>query len=86
MALKKVTKLDKIEIIMTDAGWPIIQIRHATWVEDAKKIVGGKQFHRYTVSPDTDLSAESADVQAVGAMIFTDEIKSLYTAAQAVPE
>jgi hypothetical protein len=41
-----------------------------------------RTFHRHVLTPDADLSAEGADVQAIAASVFTDAAKAAYAAAQ----
>ena len=77
MALTKTTTNDKIEVLTLAAGYPVIQIRQATIIaEDGVDI--SRTFHRHVLSPDADLSAESADVVAIAGVVFTDSIKSAY--------
>ena len=56
MALTKVEKLDKIEIV---GDFKHIQCRHATWVEDDGEVIGGKQFHRHVIAPNDDYSCSA---------------------------
>lgn len=81
MALTKVNKLDKYEIVNADTI-PMIQCRHATWVEDDGEVIGGKQYHRHVIAPTDDVSNEDAQIQAVANAIFTQAIKDAYTAQQ----
>jgi len=85
MALVKIEVLDKAEIVNMDS-LPSIQCRHAIWVEDDGVVIGGKQYHRHVINPTDDVSSEDAQVQAMAAAIFTDEVKAAYTAAQADAE
>jgi hypothetical protein len=80
MALKKQTKLDKIEIVMTDAGYPVVQIREAVSVLDTAtgEAIGGKTYHRQVVMPDVDVADQPADVQAIAKMLFTPAVKAAY--------
>jgi len=79
MALTKVEALDKCEIVNMDTI-PMIQCRHAVWVEDDGQMIGGKQYHRHVIAPDSDVSEEPASVQAMASAIFTDEVKAAYAA------
>ena len=83
MALTKVEKLDKIEIV---GDFKHIQCRHATWVEDDGEVVGGKQFHRHVIAPNDDVSSEPQEVQDIAAVVHTQEIKDAYTAHLAEQE
>jgi hypothetical protein len=83
MALTKVEKLDKIEIV---GDFKYIQCRNATWVEDDGGVVGGKQFHRHVIAPNDDVSSEPQEVQDLVAVVHTQEIKDAYTAHLAEQE
>jgi len=85
MALIKVEKLDKVEVVNMDTI-PMIQCRHAVWVEDDGQVIGGKQYHRHVIAPNSDVSGEDAQVQAMATAIFTDEIKAAYAAKLAEQE
>jgi hypothetical protein len=80
--LEKITKLDKVEIVGMDSI-PVIQCRHATWIEEDGVVVGGKSYHRHVITPDSDISEEPADVQAMASAIFTQEVKDAYAAKMA---
>ncbi len=83
MALTKVEKLDKVEIV---GDFKHIQCRHATWVEDDGEVIGGKQFHRHVIAPNDDVSSEPQEVQDLVAVVHTQEIKDAYTAHLAEQE
>jgi len=85
MALIKKEALDKCEVVNMDTI-PMIQCRHAVWVEDDGVVIGGKQYHRHVLTPDSDVSNEPASVQAMAAAIFTDEVKAAYAAKLAEQE
>ena len=81
MALTKTTTNDKIEVLHLAAGYPIVQVRTATIIaEDDVEI--SRSFHRHVLTPDTDLTAEDADVAAIAGTVFTDSSKAAYAAAQ----
>ena len=84
MALEKRTVLDKCEIVGMDS-LPSIQCRHKTFVQDTEtgEIIGGSQYSRHVIAPDSDVSGEPASVQAMAAAIFTDEVKAAYAAKMA---
>lgn len=77
--LEKITKLDKVEIVGMDSI-PMIQCRHATWIEEDGVAVGGKSYHRHVIAPDSDISNEPAEVQAMASAIFTQAVKDAYAA------
>ena len=74
MAITKEVTQDKIEVV---GDFKHIQVRTATVIkEDGKEI--SRSFHRHVVSPDSDSTNESADVNAMVAQFHTDEIKKAY--------
>ena len=85
MALTEETVQDKIEIV---GDFKHIQVRTASVIKrDGLEI--SRSFSRHVVSPDADVSGESAEVQAISAAIHTDAVKEAYAAhlaAQALPE
>jgi len=87
MALEKRTVLDKCEIVGMDS-LPSIQCRHKTFVQDTEtgEIIGGSQYSRHVLTPDSDVSNEPASVQAMASAIFTDEVKAAYAAKLAEQE
>lgn len=79
MALTKEIKNDKIEVIMLDAGYPVIQVRTATIIKDDGAEIS-RQFHRKALNPTDDLSGEGADVVAIAQTVFTEEAKNTFAA------
>jgi hypothetical protein len=86
MALTKEITQDKIEVVGASKN---IQIRTRTAIiEDGVELSAG--FHRHVVScvssaknddntwthTDTDISAESAEVQAIATAVWTDAVKA----------
>ena len=79
MALTKEVKCDKIEIV---GDYKAIQCRQATIVsEDGKEI--SRSFHRHVLHPDSDISGEPAETQAICTAVWTDEVKTSWAAFQA---
>ena len=74
MTITKRTEQDKIEVV---GKFKHIQVRTATVIEE-DGVELSRSFHRHTVSPDSDSSGESADVQAMVAQFHTDEVKAAY--------
>ncbi|MDB4725878.1 hypothetical protein OAF54_00485 [bacterium] len=74
---------DKIEIV---GEFKHIQVRTATVIErDGVEI--SRSFSRHVVAPDaSDITGESAEVQAICAAVHTDEIKAAYAAHLAAQE
>ena len=86
MAITKETVEDKIEIVGEHKD---IQVRTATVIkEDGKELT--RSFHRHMLEcvssvkndddswthTDTDISGESAEVQAIANAVWTEEVKS----------
>ena len=78
MALEKLTKDDKIEIV--DMGdWKVLSIRTATIVTDDGAELS-RSFHRHVVSPNDDVSGESDEVKKLAEIYFTDDAKAKHKA------
>ena len=74
MALSKVITEDKIEIVGVHKA---VQIRTCTQVlEDGVELSSG--FHRHVVTAGQDYSNESAEVQAICAILHTDAVIAAY--------
>ena len=79
MALEKVISEDKIEIVGIHKA---VQIRTCTQVlEDGVELSSG--FHRHVVTAGQDYSNESAEVQAICAVVHTEAVVAAYQASQA---
>ena len=79
MALSKVITEDKIEIVGVHKA---VQVRTCTKVlEDGEELSSG--FHRHVVTAGQDYSNESAEVQAICAVVHTADVISAYEASQA---
>jgi hypothetical protein len=77
MTLSKVILEDKIEIV---GPYKAIQIRTCTKVlEDGVELSSG--FHRHVVTAGQDYSNESAEVQAICAVVHTADVISAYEAS-----
>ena len=90
MALTKKVKIDKIEIV---GDYKSIQVRTATVIkEDGVEL--SRSFHRHSLNcvnsvkdgdtwthTDTNVSSESAEVQAICTAVWTTEIKNAKKAA-----
>ena len=82
MALSKVITEDKIEIVGIHKA---VQIRTCTQVlEDGVELSSG--YHRHVVTAGQDYSGESAEVQAICAVVHTAEVVAAYEATQVVAE
>jgi len=72
MAITKETQIAKIEVV---GEYKHVQIATDTVIkEDDVEI--GKQRHRHMLNPDSDISSEDAEVQAVCNAVWTDEVKA----------
>ena len=77
MALSKVITEDKIEIV---GDYKAVQVRTCTKVlEDGVELSSG--YHRHVVTAGDDYSNESAEVQAICAILHTDAVIAAYNAS-----
>jgi len=78
MALSKEVKYDKIEVV---GDYKAVQCRQLTVIsEDGIEI--SKSFHRHVLHPDSDISSESQEVQAICKAVWTEKVKKAWTAKQ----
>ena len=78
MALEKVQKVDRIELLENSC----VQVRTKTAImEDGEQISG--TFHRHVVAPGDDYSKQDARVKAICAATHTAAVVAAYKAAQA---
>ena len=76
MALTERQINDKIEIV----NGQHVQVRCATVIErDGIEI--SRAYHRHVISPGQDCSGESAEVQAICAVVHTPEVVAAYQAS-----
>ena len=83
MALTEETVEDKIEVV---GDYRAVQVRTATVIKkDGVEI--SRSFHRHALQPstkangswaDTDISGESAEVQAICNAVWSDAVKTAY--------
>ncbi len=79
MAITKEVRYDKTEIV---GDYKAVQCREATIIkEDGVELT--RSFHRHVLHPDSDISGEPAETQAVCNAVWTDEVKVAWTAFQA---
>jgi hypothetical protein len=82
MALTEETIQDKIEIVQP---YSMVQVRTATVIKrDGVEI--SRSFHRHVVAPNDDITGESAEVQAICAVVHTQAVKDAYAAHLAEQE
>jgi len=78
MALSESIEYDKIEIV---GQYKAVQVRKATVIKkDDKELT--RSFERYVLNPDSDISAEPAEVQAVCNAVWTDAVKEAWKTYQ----
>ena len=85
MAITKEVKQDKIEIV-TD--FKHIQVREQTIVKEDGEVLSSSYTNRYVLNSgkldasdnlvDTDISGESAEIQAIANAVWTDAVKDAW--------
>ena len=79
MALTKEVRCDKIEVV---GDFKAVQCRQATIVsEDGVEL--SRSFHRHVLHPDSDISGEPTETQAICNAVWTDEVKTSWATFQA---
>jgi len=78
MALTERTEIDKIEIVNSWA----VQVRQATIIERDGEFVS-RTFHRWVLTPDSDISGQEQKVQDICNVAWTPEVKTAYEAFKA---
>ncbi len=73
MALTESTKIDQIEVVN---DWNI-QVRQATIIERDGEFVS-RTFHRWVLTPDSDISDQEQKVKDICNVAWTPEIKTAY--------
>ena len=82
MALTKETQIGKIEVV---GKYKCVQVRmDIVVIEDGEEL--SRKYHRHALSPDADISAEHAEVQAVCNAVWTQDVKDAYTTFKAEQE
>ena len=82
MAITKETQIGKIEVV---GKYKSVQVRTDTVVmEDNEEL--SRKYHRHTLMPDADISAEHSDVQAVCNAVWTQDVKDAYATFKAAQE
>jgi hypothetical protein len=79
MALTKEVRYDKIEIT---GEYKVIQCREATIIKD-NGVELSRTFHRHLLHPGDDITGEPQETQDICNAVWTDEVKSAWTAVQA---
>ena len=79
MALSETIEYDKIEVV---GQYKNVQVRKATVIKkDGKELT--RSFERYVLDPDSDVTGQPAEVQAICNAAWTDAIKTAWTEFQA---
>jgi hypothetical protein len=78
MALTERTEIDKIEVV---ANWNI-QVRRCTTIERDGEFVSNT-FHRWVLTPDSDISGQEQKVQDICNAAWTPEVRQAYEAFKA---
>jgi hypothetical protein len=73
MALTERTEIDKIEVVQSF----FIQVRQATIIERDGEFVS-RTFHRWVLTPDSDISDQEQKVQDICNVAWTPEVKAAY--------
>ena len=75
MALTEKIEIDRIEVVN---NWNI-QVRQATTIERDGEFVS-RTFHRWILTPDSDITNQEQKVQDICNAAWTPEVKSAYEA------
>jgi hypothetical protein len=78
MALTEQTEIDRVEVVNL---WNI-QVRQATTIERDGEFVS-RTFHRWSFTPDSDISGQEQKVQDICNAAWTPEVRQAYEAFKA---
>jgi|TARA_Y100000114_G_C11662682_1_gene279813 hypothetical protein len=73
MAITKETEIAKIEVV---GGWNVQVATDTVIKEDGTEI--SRSRHRHVLTPDSDISGEANEVQAIANASWTDAMKAKY--------
>jgi hypothetical protein len=73
MALSERIEIDRIEVVN---NW-VIQVRQATVIERDGEFVS-RTFHRWVLTPDSDISGQEQKVKDICNAAWTPEVKAAY--------
>ena len=73
MSLTENIQIDRIELVQDF----FVQVRQATIIERDGKFVS-RTFHRWVLTPDSDISSQEQKVQDICNAAWTDEVKAAY--------
>ena len=78
MALAETIEYDKIEVV---GQYKHVQVRKATVIKkDGTELT--RSFERYVLDPDSNISEQPAEVQAICNAAWTDAVKTAWTEFQ----
>ena len=78
MVLSESIEYDKIEVV---GQYKAVQVRKATVIKkDGVELT--RSFERHVLHPDSDISGEPAEVQAICNAVWTDAVKAAWTEFQ----
>ena len=77
MALTEKIQIDSIEIVNE---W-VVQVRQATIIERNGEFVS-RSFHRWVLTPDSDISNQEQKVQDIANAAWTPEVKAAFKEQQ----
>ena len=78
MALAESIEYDKIEVV---GQYKAVQVRKATVIKkDGTELT--RTYLRYVLHPDSDISGEPAEIQAICNAVWTDAVKTAWTEFQ----
>jgi hypothetical protein len=73
MALTENKNIDRIEVV----NMGIVQVRQATIIERNGELVS-RTFHRWSLTPDMDISDQEQKVQDIANAAWTTEVRQAY--------
>ena len=73
MSITKEIVVEKIEVV---GSWNVQVATDTVIKEDGTEI--SRSRHRHVLNPDSDISKEASEVQAVANAVWTDDIKAKY--------
>ena len=78
MALTEIKEIDRVEVV----SMGIVQVRQATVIEkDGVQVA--RTFHRWSLTPDMDISGQEQKVQDICNAAWTPEVRQAYEAFKA---
>ena len=78
MALSESIEYDKVEIV---GPYKAVQVRKATVIKkDGEELT--RSFHRYTLQPDSDMTGQPNEIDAICNAVLTDGVKEAWKTHQ----